>query len=165
MDTVILHSMCEAVAFYVNGRQQAAVAGIRGMALPVVTRGGGLAWVEWGAAANEEADLHIDPSDGPGRLLALPRGYWVSLADVRGSDSRWWGRKVQPVKIAATAFLIWRSHDGIALHEWVPLKAGEYLQGALARIRSTRRVYLVTVPAPPKFDGARPCWPRIVRAR
>ena len=49
--------------------------------------------------------------------------------------------------------------------QWIELKRGEHIQGALAQIYFTRRIYVVTVPPPGRYAGAKPCWPRIAAGR
>ncbi len=155
--------MCGAVRFSVDGEERVAVAGNKGAHLPVVTRGGGLARVEWGASDDDER-IHLNPVDGPGKFLALPRGYWVPLEELRtDSGAHWWGRKVRPVKIAASSFLVWINRDGVVLEQWITLRPGEFIQGALAHISFSQRVYVVTVQPPMQYASAKPCWPRVVR--
>ena len=44
----------------------------------------------------------------------------------------------------------------------IPLKPGQYIQGALATVFAEQRVYVVAVPPPAEYAEVRPCWPRIV---
>jgi hypothetical protein len=94
-------------------------------------------------------------------LLALPRGYWVSLDEIR-RDLRWCGRKARPMKIAVSEFLVFIQQNGAPIEQWIELKRGQYIQGAVAQIHWTRRVYVVTVDPPERYIGAKPFWPRVV---
>ena len=145
--------MCGALQFVVDGKARIAAAGVQGALVPVLLRGGQVRWVEWGAPA----ERYISSPDAPGYVLKFPEGHWVELAPLQAGA--WWQFKPRPVKIAAAAFGIY-----LEIEQWIPLKPGQYLQGALATVFAEQRVYVVTVPPPAEYAGARPAWPRIIRA-
>ena len=101
---------------------------------------------------------HISNPDAPGYVMKLPVGNWVELATLR--EGAWWRYKPRPVKIAAIAFGVY-----LEVERWIPLKPGQYLQGALATVFAEQRVFIVTVPPPTGYATAQPCWPRIVSGR
>ena len=145
--------MCVALKFVVDGKTRTAAAGVQGAIVPVLMRSGQVKWIEWGAPTAG----HISNPDAPGYVMKLPAGNWVDLATLR--EGGWWRYKPRPVRIAAIAFGVY-----LELERWIPLKPGEYLQGALATVFAEQRVYVVTVPPPAEYAHVRPCWPRIVQA-
>jgi hypothetical protein len=148
--------MCEAIRFVVDGQKRTVACGVGGALLPVLVRGGGVKWIEWGAPKAH----HVSSPDAPGYVLKLPEGHWVDLAEVRAGA--WWQYKPRAVKIAAAAFGVHVPAGDVTLERWIGLKPGQYLQGALATVFAEQRVYVVTVPPPADYAEARPCWPRIV---
>jgi hypothetical protein len=99
-----VQAMCEAIKYLVDGRTKISEIAVNSPELPVARRGGGVHFIRWGADKGEDS-IYLDPDEGPGRLLSLPKGYWVELDQIK-SDFRWSeGRQVRPVKIAATEFM------------------------------------------------------------
>jgi hypothetical protein len=145
--------MCTALKFVLDGKTRTAAAGVQGTTVPVLMRSGQVKWVEWGAPTG----CHISNPEAPGYLMKFPADCWVDLATLR--EGAWWRYKPRPVKIAAIAFGVY-----LELERWVPLKPGQYIQGALATVFAEQRVYVVTVSPPAEYAGAQPCWPRIVKA-
>lgn len=143
--------MCGALKFVVDGDTRTAAAGVEGTKVPVLMRSGQVKWIEWGAPAA----LHQTSPEAPGYYLKFPEGHWVDAATLRAGA--WWQYKPRPVKISAVAFGVY-----LELEQWIQLKPGQYLQGALATVFAERRVYIVTEPPPARFARAKPCWPRIV---
>src|SRR5882762_3685613 len=144
--------MCVALKYIVDGKTLTAAAGVQGATVPILMRGGLVKWVEWGAPAAH----HVSSPDAPGYVLKLPEGHWVDLATLRAGA--WWQYKPRPARIAAIAFGVY-----LEVEKWIPLKPGQYIQGALATVFAEQRVYVVTVPPPAEYAGAQPlCWPRIV---
>jgi hypothetical protein len=148
---MLVQGMCGALKFVVDGETRTAAAGVLGTTVPVLMRSGEVRWIEWGAPAA----LHLTSPEAPGYFLKFPEGHWVDLVTLRAGA--WWQYKPRPVKIAAAAFGV-----HLELEQWIPLKPGQYLQGALATVFSEQRVYIVTEPPPAKFALAKPCWPRVV---
>ena len=153
--------MCVAVQFVVEGKTRTALSGVLGTSLPVLMRSGQVKWVEWGAPAKQQ----IASPDSPGHIMKLPVGNWVDLAVLRSGD--WVRYRPRPVRIVAIAFGVYLeppASPGFPLERWIPLRPGEYLQGAVAKVYAEQRVYVVTVSPPAEYPSAQPCWPRIVRA-
>jgi hypothetical protein len=157
--TVYLSSMCIAVQFSVNDEQRTVEASDGDVSLPVMSRGR-LSWIGWG---NPVTNAICDP-DSPGRFQQFPAGYWVTLDNLKStSGSAWWKFKPQPTQIAVSAFQVLIERDGIALDHWINLRAGEFIQGAIATLFGVRRVYVVTTTPPTGYESAAPYWPRIVK--
>jgi hypothetical protein len=153
--------MCVAVQFVVEGKTRTANSGVVGAKLPVLMWSGQVRWVEWGAPVKHQ----VASQDSPGHIMRLPQGNWVDLAVVRNGE--WVRYRPRPVKIVAIAFGVYLEPDGspgFPLATWIPLKPGEYLQGAVAKVYAEERVYVVTVPPPEKYASAQPFWPRVVSA-
>ena len=153
--------MCVAVQFVVEGKTRTALCGVLGTRLPVLMRSGQVKWIEWGAPAKQQ----IASSDSPGHIMKLPVGNWVDLTVLRSGD--WVRYRPRPVRIVAIAFGLYLeppASPGFPLERWIPLRPGEYLQGAVAKVYAEQRVYVVTVAPPAEYPSAQPCWPRIVKA-
>lgn len=117
--------------------------------LPVLMRDGSVARMRWGARKEEPA-----PETGGARW---PKGGWARLESIK--SGRWNAYDPQPVKIPAKGYM---EKDGEGRSHWFRLEPGEYIQGLVARVGEERRVYVVTVSAPPKFAHIHDRWPRIV---
>lgn len=146
--------MCAALKYVVDGNTRTAAAGVQGATVPVLMRSGQVKWVEWGAPAGR----HMSSPDVPGYVLKFPEGHWVELAALQAGT--WWQYKPRPVKIAAAAFGVY-----LDIEQWIPLKPGQYIQGAMATVFAEQRVYVVVVLPPAEYTSVQPCWPRIVQAR
>jgi putative SOS response-associated peptidase YedK len=118
--------------------------------LPVLMRDGSIVRMRWGARNEEQA------ADDGGRRW--PRGGWARLESVK--SGRWKVFDPQPVKIPARSYM---EKDGEGQSHWFPLQPDEYIQGLVARIGEERRVYVVTVNAPPEFAHIHDRWPRVVK--
>jgi hypothetical protein len=151
--------MCVAVRYVVDGRMQVVACGVADSVLPILIRSGVMRWVEWGAPRAH----HVSSPDAPGYVLKLPEGHWVALDTLRAGV--WWQYKPKAVKIAASAFGVYVPSGDVILERWIELKAGQYIQGALATVFAQQRVYVVTVTPPAEYAEVRPCWPRIVDGR
>jgi hypothetical protein len=87
--------------------------------------------------------------------MKLPVGNWVDLAALRNGD--WVRYRPRPVRDRGDLF--WRyleppGSSGFQLERWIPLRAGEFLQGAVAKVYAEQRVYVVTVPPPAEYASA-----------
>jgi len=151
--------MCVAVKFVLDGKTRTASPTV-GAKLPILMRSGQVTWVEWGSPVN----LQVASADSPGRIMKFPAGNWVDLGVLRNGD--WVRYRPRPVRIVAIAFGVYLEppgSPGFPLERWIPLRQGEYLQGAVAKVYAEHRVYVVTVRPPAEYASAKPCWPRIVK--
>jgi hypothetical protein len=144
--------MCLGVEYYENGERVVVLFGRANARLPVRTRNGRVVMVKWGTRT---ADLGVEDESGPGHIKTWPGGAWAWLGDVRAG--KWDKLTPKPVKIIATRFMVL---DEQQVQRWFPLPRRCHLQGLLADAGRERRVYVVTVPAPPTYRF----WPRIVGA-
>ena len=154
--------MCVAVRYTINGDFKISTIGIAGQMLPVLERGH-VRWYLWGQQGGEQ----LVGRERPGHIRQFPAGYHVERTAVRNlSTGEWWHFKPRPVKVAVSAFMVFRDRDGYAEDRWVELKPGEFLQGAKCQLYGAERVYIVVEDAmPANQPGVRPPWPRIVTAR
>jgi len=96
----------------------------------------------------------------PGNLYKWPEGGHVRLEAVKGGA--WWQFAPRPVKLAVAGFLIHNYSSGVGIEQWVKLRPGQFIQGALCQKYADCRVYVVTVDPPPEYSGVTVPWPRIV---
>jgi hypothetical protein len=125
--------------------------------LPVAGQDNAVGMYQWGSHSAEYVS-----DEQPGRLFKWPEGGHVPLRVVKNGD--WWQLKPRPVRIAAAAFLVYHRKLGEEVSDWVKLKPGEYIQGALVHKYAAQRLYVVTVDPPPEWSAVTCPWPRIVRA-
>lgn len=118
-------------------------------ALPVLMKDGSMMSLPWGAR-NEERG-------GDGKGLRWPKGGWARHESVK--TGKWRAFDPQPAKIAARSYM---EKDGEGVSHWFTLEPGQYIQGLVATVGEERRVYVVTVGAPPQFAHIHDRWPRIV---
>jgi hypothetical protein len=146
-----------AVEYFREGRRIIASCDVRGVELPVRLRGGVIRMYRWGSFGEEYV-----ADETPGLLQRWPEGAHVSLDTIKSGD--WWQLKPQPVKIAVAGFRISHSKLGTPISDWIKLKPGEFLQGALTQRLGDFRLYLVTTDPPEHHAGVTDPWPRIVSA-
>lgn len=149
--------MCIAVEFFKNGERVLVRGDVDGGDLPVRLRNGEVRLYRWGSSGRPRVY-----DEAPGYLLNWPAGGWVALDVLKRGE--WWQLKPAPVRVAAARFLVFRTNGSVTWEDWIDLKPGEYLQGALAQRHGDYRVYVVTIDPPAKSQGASP-WPRVVTAR
>ncbi|MGZ8228742.1 MAG: hypothetical protein ACXW2A_03495 [Burkholderiales bacterium] len=149
--------MCIAVEFFSDSERVVARGDVDGSQLPVRLRNGEVRLYRWGSSGRPRV---YDAK--PGYLLNWPPGGWVPLDVLKRGE--WWQFKPAPVRVAAARFLVSRRDGDVAWEDWVNLKPGEYLQGALAQRHGDYRVYVVTID-PPSGDATAVPWPRVVSAR
>jgi hypothetical protein len=70
--------------------------------------------------------------------------------------------RTRPVRIVASRFVFNHAQLGPL---FFALGRGEYIQGLLAQTALQRRVYVVTVAAPPEHADRLDTWPRVVKSR
>jgi hypothetical protein len=68
----------------------------------------------------------------------------------------------RPVRVVASRFMLADAQLGPIFFS---LRRGEFIQGLLAQTGAQRRLYIVTVDAPPEQRERWREWPRIVRSR
>lgn len=125
--------------------------------LPLQGRSGTV-WMRWGSIDGRGDDIVLQRhAYAP---LHFPDGGVISLQQLQAGA--WAVYAPQPVRIVATRFHM--AHiRGRAVSFEVPDET--YIRGCVAQIDSARRLYVVTVPAPPEkaADLLEPSrWPRIV---
>ena len=146
--------MCVALEYSVDGHVRRVSSDVLGAELPIRLRSGQVRTYAWGAP-----DATFVSNEQPGYLLKWPVSPWVGLAIIKRGD--WWQFSPVPVRIAVARFLVMRKNGNGIWEQWIALKRGEYLQGALAERHGERRVYVVTVDPPVAFEDVSP-WPRII---
>jgi len=117
--------------------------------LPVLMKDGSVTSLPWGAR-NEERSKD-------GTRARWPKGGWARHESVKAG--KWRAFDPQPAKIPAMGYM---EKDGEGDSHWFKLEPGQYIQGLVASIGEERRVYVVTVGAPPQFAHIHDRWPRIV---
>ena len=150
----IITVMCHAIEYIRDGEAVIVYFDVQGAELPVRKRSGAVEFVTWGA----RGDRYMSDDNTPGYLLKFPVGGWASHESIRAGA--WQKFEPRPVRIVASRFIY---VDGQLGAIFFALKRGEYIQGLLAETAAQRRVYVVTVPAPPEHAHKWESWPRIVR--
>jgi len=146
-----------AVEYFREGKRIVASCDVRGVELPVRLRGGMIRMYRWGSFGEEYV-----ADETPGLLHRWPEGAHVSLNTIRSGE--WWQLKPQPVKVAVAGFRVSHSKLGAPIGDWIRLKPGEFLQGALTQRLGDFRIYLVTTDPPEAHASVTDPWPRIVSA-
>lgn len=94
---------CCSIEYFVDGARVVALAGELGSQLPTCTRSGTITIYDWG-----NANVRFVCDEEPGYLLKWPQDPWVPLDVIKRGD--WWQFKPQPVRIAASRFLVYRNN-------------------------------------------------------
>lgn len=144
--------MCSGVEYELDGRRAKVYFPNPKAQLPVRRQGGGVVMVPWGARGKEPAQAL--------RLGGRPKwaaGGWARYESIQ--KGAWDDYKPQPARIAVLAFM---EKDADEASHWFDVGPGLYIQGLLAHLGSERRIYVVTVPAPPEFVRIHDRWPRLV---
>ena len=147
--------MCDGIEYIRDGERVVVYFDVQGAQLPVRKKTGAVEFVTWGA----RGDRYLSDDNTPGYLLKFPVGACARRESIRAGA--WQKFDPRPVRIVASHFIY---VDGQLGSVFFALARGEYIQGLLAETGAQRRVYVVTVPAPPEHARKWPDWPRIVRS-
>ena len=147
--------MCHRIEYFLEGERVLVYFDAAHAELPVRKRSGAIEFVTWGA----RGERYLSDDNTPGYLLKFPVGGWAA-----GVHTCRRVGKVQPrpVRIVASRFVFNHAQLGPL---FFALGRGEYIQGLLAQAALQRRVYVVTVPAPPEHADRLDEWPRESRHR
>lgn len=111
--------------------------------LPVLCRDGSVEWLLWGQRHGVPGDFVQGPC---ARLESVREGRWNRYAP-------------RPVKIPLTRFM---ERDQRNRPCWVAVAPDQCLQGLIAHHGDDRRIYVVTVDAPPDSPHGQPRQPRLI---
>ena len=123
-------------------------------ALPARKQGGGHVMLPWGARGVEYA---LGPAAPEPARRKWPQGGWARLESIEAG--RWDTCSPLPARIPAFAYM---EKDANEARHWFDLEPGQFIQGLVAKLLGERRIYVVTIPAPPQFAQIHDRWPRIV---
>ncbi len=124
--------------------------------LPARRQGGGCVMLPWGARGAEYA---LDPVTREKTRWKWPQGGWARLESIEAG--RWDTWSPRPARIVALAYMEKDTDDA---RHWFDLEPDQFIQGLVAELMGERRIYVVTIPAPPQFARIHDRWPRIVSA-
>lgn len=144
--------MCSGVEYELDGRRAKVYFPNPKAQLPVRRQGGGGVMVPWGARGREPA---LDSRLG-GRPTWIAGG-WARYESIQ--QGAWDDYKPVPARIQVLAFM---EKDADEASHWFDLEPDQYIQGLLAHLGGERRIYVVTVPAPPEYARIHDRWPRLV---
>jgi hypothetical protein len=154
----VIRACAKRFEFYLDGERFEVAYGEGRGELPVRERGGRIAFYRWGALGRE----YVADDNTPGWGAKFPEPGWAPLEEVRANG--WYKVEPRSVKILASRFMI---VDRWQIERWFELRPGEFIQGLLATLGPTKRVYVVTVPVPKPYteEGTKlTVWPRVVAA-
>jgi hypothetical protein len=146
--------MCDAVEYFLGGERKTSYFSTPNAELPVVHRGGAISFYRWGALGA----AYIARDNIAGWGAKFPETGWALLEEIRAGKWTWLEPKA--VRILCSRFV---RVDAWQVPRYFELKPRQFIQGLLAHINPYhKRVYVVTVPAPPSYAHGWPDWPRIV---
>jgi hypothetical protein len=149
--------VCDGIEYFLDRERQTAAFGqSRDEHLPVRKRDGSIVFYKWGVLG----EAYFADDNLPGWGLKFPQTGWAPLASIKAGE--WQKFEPRPVRIFASRFVCfdptWETD------RYFPLKQGEFVQGLLARINHSARVYVVTLPPPAEYAEFQR-WPRVVALR
>lgn len=136
--------MCGGVEFNDHGNRIKVYFPRPEAALPLLTKSGNIAWVPWGRRDVENENM--------------PCGGWARLDSIY--VHKWKRYHPRPVIIPVSGYME-KDHENKS--HWLALGEGMAIQGLLAEYGKDRRVYVVTVDAPPEFSWVHDRWPRLIK--
>jgi hypothetical protein len=148
--------MCHGVEYFREGQRVLVYFDVAHAELPVRKRSGAIEFVTWGA----RGERYLSDDNTPGYLLKFPVGGWAARGSILAGA--WEKFEPRPVRIVASRFVFNHAQLGPL---FFALDRGEYIQGLLAQAALQRRVYVVTVPAPPEHADRLDEWPRVIKSR
>jgi hypothetical protein len=148
--------MCHGIEYFREGERVLVYFDAPSPELPVRKRSGAIEFVTWGA----RGERYLSDDNTPGYLLKFPLGGWAARASILAGE--WEKFEPRPVRIVASRFVFTHAQLGPL---FFALARGEYIQGLLAQTALQRRVYVVTVPAPPEHAERLAEWPRVITSR
>ena len=146
--------MCSGIEYNFGGKRSKVYFPNPKAALPFWLEGGDPALLPWGARGVEHA---LDPATGERTGRKWPPGGWARSESM--DAGRWKSYSPLPARIPALAYM---EKDPARVSHWFELEPGQCLQGIVAQLGGERRVYVVTIAAPPQFAHIHDRWPRIV---
>lgn len=145
--------MCLGIEYLLDGQAKTVYFDSHAPTLPVRVRGGAIRFYTWGT----RSAAYVAADNIPGWGAKFPETGWIALVDINAG--KWERLQPRPVRIVASRFLLL---DRWQVPHYFSLAAGEFIQGALARIDPHERLYVVTVPAPAEHGELWPAWPRVI---
>jgi len=146
--------MCSGVEIEIEGKRTKVYFPNPKAKLPVRRQGGGTILFPWGARGAEHALDHLTKEKTKWKW---PQGGWARLESIEAG--RWDTYAPAPARIPALAYM---EKDADEVSHWFDLEPEQCLQGLVAQLLGERRLYVVTVPAPPQHAHIHDRWPRIV---